>query len=77
MFELLKPAVADVGVARLGRLAFANRRVMETPNYLATGSRGVIPHLTPDNISKHTSFDAAYMAIEDCEFSCFFVHDRI
>ncbi|KAJ3458578.1 hypothetical protein MRS44_012687 [Fusarium solani] len=65
MFELLKPAVADVGVARLGRLAFASRRVMETPNYAAVASRGVIPHLTPDNVAKHTSFDAAYLAIED------------
>lgn len=66
MFELLKPAVADVGVARLGRLAFPSRRVMETPNYVAVASRGVIPHLTPDNVAKHTSFDAAYLAIEDC-----------
>ncbi|KAF4978020.1 hypothetical protein FZEAL_5545 [Fusarium zealandicum] len=65
MFELLKPAVADVGVARLGRLAFASRRVMETPNYVAVTSRGAIPHLTPDNVAKHTSFDAAYLAIED------------
>ncbi|KAL2676751.1 hypothetical protein Neosp_010516 [[Neocosmospora] mangrovei] len=65
MFELLKPAVADVGVARLGRLAFASRRVMETPNFVPVASRGVIPHLTPDNVAKHTSFDAAYLAIED------------
>ncbi|KAI8714294.1 Queuine tRNA-ribosyltransferase accessory subunit 2 [Fusarium sp. LHS14.1] len=65
MFELLKPAVADVGVARLGRLTFASRRVMETPNFVPVASRGVIPHLTPDNVAKHTSFDAAYLAIED------------
>ncbi|KAF4464067.1 queuine tRNA-ribosyltransferase [Fusarium albosuccineum] len=65
MFELLRPAVADVGVARLGRLAFASRRVMETPNYVAVASRGAIPHLTPDNVAKHTSLDAAYLAIED------------
>ena len=67
MFELLKPAVGEAGVARLGRLAFAGgRRTMQTPNYLAVASRGVIPHLTPDNVTKHTTFDAAYLAIEDC-----------
>ncbi|KAM5368744.1 hypothetical protein ACJZ2D_009298 [Fusarium nematophilum] len=65
MFELLRPAVSDVGVARLGRLAFPSRRVMQTPNFVAVASRGVIPHLTPDNVAKHTSFDAAYLAIED------------
>lgn len=66
MFEILKSATADVGAARLGRLALANRRVMETPNYLAVASRGVIPHLTPENMERYTEFDAAYMAIEDC-----------
>jgi queuine tRNA-ribosyltransferase accessory subunit len=65
MFELLKPA--EAGVARLGRLAFAGgRRTMQTPNYIAVASRGVVPHLTPDNVTKHTTFDAAYLAIEDC-----------
>lgn len=69
MFELLKPSAAatEAGVARLGRLAFAsNRRIMQTPNYIAVASRGVVPHLTPDNVAKHTTFDAAYLAIEDC-----------
>jgi queuine tRNA-ribosyltransferase len=67
MFELLKPSVGEAGVARLGRLAFAGgRRTMQTPNYLAVASRGVVPHLTPDNVTKHTTFDASYLAIEDC-----------
>lgn len=67
MFEILRSAAADAGpaTARLGRLTFANRRVIDTPNYLAVASRGVIPHLTPDNVHKYTSFDSAYMAIED------------
>ncbi|KAF7546434.1 hypothetical protein G7Z17_g8431 [Cylindrodendrum hubeiense] len=65
MFEILKSATADVGAARLGRLALGNHRVMETPNYLAVASRGVIPHLTPENMERYTAFDAAYMAIED------------
>lgn len=67
MFELLKPAVGDAGASRIGRLVFAGgRRTMQTPNFIAVASRGVIPHLTPDNVAKHTTFDAAYMAIEDC-----------
>ncbi|KAF4996811.1 hypothetical protein FGRMN_4287 [Fusarium graminum] len=66
MFELLKPAVGEAGAARIGRLAFAGgRRTMQTPNFIAVASRGVVPHLTPDNVAKHTTFDAAYMAIED------------
>ncbi|CEF83067.1 hypothetical protein SNK03_008757 [Fusarium graminearum] len=66
MFELLKPASGEAGVARLGRLAFAGgRRTMQTPNYIAVASRGVVPHLTPDNVTKHTTFDASYLAIED------------
>ncbi|KAI5461151.1 tRNA-guanine(15) transglycosylase-like protein [Mariannaea sp. PMI_226] len=65
MFEILRSTAADVGVARLGRLAFANGRVMETPNYLAVASRGTIPHLTPETTERHTNFDAAYMAVED------------
>lgn len=67
MFQILKSAAAgDGGAARLGRLAVVNRRVMETPNYIGVTSRGAIPHLTPDNVTKHTTFDAAYMAVEDC-----------
>ena len=66
MFELLRSATTNVGVPRLGRLTIANRRVIETPNFLPVASRGVIPHLTPDNVTKHTTFDGAYMAIEDC-----------
>ncbi|KAF7559050.1 hypothetical protein G7046_g5108 [Stylonectria norvegica] len=65
MFKILRSAVAEAGVVRLGRLEIANRRVINTPNYIAVTSRGTIPHLTPDNMIKHTSFDAAYMAIED------------
>ncbi|KAH7318694.1 tRNA-guanine(15) transglycosylase-like protein [Stachybotrys elegans] len=51
--------------ARLGRLSFPGRKVIETPNFTAATSRGVVPHLTPDNIQKHTSLGAAYMALED------------
>ena len=67
VFEILGSAAADACTARLGRIAFGGRRVIDTPNFTAVTSRGAIPHLTPDNVGKHTSVDATYMALEDCE----------
>ncbi|RDA85076.1 hypothetical protein CP532_3122 [Ophiocordyceps camponoti-leonardi (nom. inval.)] len=64
-FRLLSSATSDNSTARLGRLALAGRRIIETPNYAAVTSRGCVPHLTPDSLSKHTSLGAAYMALED------------
>lgn len=69
LFEILSSAAADGCTARLGRLAFAGRRAIETPNYTAVTSRGVVPHVTPDNLSRHTSVEAAYMAFEDCQLA--------
>ncbi|TWU77590.1 hypothetical protein ED733_007790 [Metarhizium rileyi] len=65
VFELLGSAVADGCAARLGRLSIPGRRPIETPNYTAVTSRGAIPHLTPDNVAKHTNLSAVYMALED------------
>ncbi|KAK2603714.1 hypothetical protein QQS21_004090 [Conoideocrella luteorostrata] len=65
VFELLGATVADGCVARLGRLCIPGRRPIETPSYTAVTSRGAIPHLTPDNVTKHTNLGAAYMALED------------
>lgn len=67
VFEILAPALAGGCAARLGRLSFAQRKPIETPSYIAITSRGAVPHLTPDNVARHTSFNAAYMALEDCE----------
>ncbi|PFH61289.1 hypothetical protein XA68_17802 [Ophiocordyceps unilateralis] len=64
-FRVLSPAVSNGCAPRLGRLALAGRRVIETPNHVAVTSRGCVPHLTPDSLSKHTSVGAAYMALED------------
>ncbi|KAK3326477.1 tRNA-guanine(15) transglycosylase-like protein [Apodospora peruviana] len=65
-FEVLKAAVRDGAAARLGRLALAGRKtVIDTPNYFANTSRGTVPHVTPDNISKHLQTGGAYMALED------------
>ncbi|PHH79005.1 hypothetical protein CDD80_5858 [Ophiocordyceps camponoti-rufipedis] len=64
-FRLLSSAASNGCAARLGRLSLAGRRVIETPSYFAVTSRGCVPHLTPDSLSKHTSVGAAYMALED------------
>ncbi|KAK4455766.1 tRNA-guanine(15) transglycosylase-like protein [Podospora aff. communis PSN243] len=64
-FEVLKAAIIDGSAARLGRLALAGRRSIETPNYFAATSRGVVPHMTPDNVNKHFHAGGAYMALED------------
>jgi queuine tRNA-ribosyltransferase len=65
-FQLLKKGVAG-SAARIGRLALPNRRPIDTPNFVASTSRGAVPHVTPDNLAKHTTFGGAYMALEDCE----------
>ncbi|KAF4120225.1 queuine tRNA-ribosyltransferase [Geosmithia morbida] len=51
--------------ARLGRLSLPGRKAIDTPNYTGFASRGTIPHLTPDVLSKHSSLSSAYMALED------------
>lgn len=65
-FRVLASAATERCAARLGRLSLPGRKVIDTPNYTAVGSRGVIPHLTPELVSRDTSFGAAYMALEDC-----------
>ncbi|KAF1814053.1 tRNA-guanine transglycosylase [Eremomyces bilateralis CBS 781.70] len=50
---------------RLGRLSLAGRKVLETPNYLGNASRGVIPHLSPDNFRRHTNVSGVYLSLED------------
>ncbi|RDA89991.1 hypothetical protein CP533_2688 [Ophiocordyceps camponoti-saundersi (nom. inval.)] len=64
-FRLLSSATSNRCTARLGRLTLPGRRIIETPSYAAVTSRGCVPHLTPDNLKKHTSLGAAYMALED------------
>lgn len=67
IFEILSARVASSHAARLGRLSIPGRRPIDTPNYTAITSRGAIPHLTPDNVTRHTDLSSAYMALEDCE----------
>jgi queuine tRNA-ribosyltransferase accessory subunit len=67
IFEILRAATGETGAARLGRLSLPGREAIQTPNFIATTSRGSVPHVTPDNISRHTSFGAAYFSLEDCK----------
>lgn len=71
-FERFTSSATNGCTARLGRLAFPGRKPIDTPNYNGVTSRGSIPHLTPDNLSQHTSFGGTYMALEDCMYLFFF-----
>ncbi|RFU73672.1 trna-guanine transglycosylase family [Trichoderma arundinaceum] len=65
IFELIGSAAADGSAARLGKLSLPGRKAIETPNFFAVTSRGAVPHVTPDNLRKHTSVGGVYMALED------------
>lgn len=67
MFKITTASTS--GAVRTGLLSLPNRQVIKTPHYLAVASRGAIPHLTQDNVSKHTNICGAYMAVEDCKFA--------
>ncbi len=69
VFELLKSTAGDGVGARLGRLVFPGRAVVQTPNFFAATSRGVVPHLSPDNVSRYNVLAGAYMGLEDCMLS--------
>ncbi|KAL7949125.1 tRNA-guanine(15) transglycosylase-like protein [Trichoderma barbatum] len=65
IFELIGSAAVDGSAARLGKMSFPGKKVIDTPNFFAVTSRGAIPHLTPDNLRRHTSVNGFYMALED------------
>lgn len=78
-FDLLKTVALDHGAARVGRLAFHRQRArlpIDTPNFIAITSRGSVPHMTPDVVTRHTQLGGAYMALEDCELYHVWVHAR-
>ncbi|EZF35778.1 hypothetical protein H101_00681 [Trichophyton interdigitale H6] len=50
---------------RLGRLCRAGRKPILTPGYLPITSRGVLPHVSHDNIKEHMSIGSLYVALED------------
>jgi hypothetical protein len=55
--------------ARLGHLALGGRNPISTPHFIVPTSRGSIPHLSPDNLQKHTDISAVYVPLEDCMLS--------
>ncbi|KAK5137704.1 hypothetical protein LTR08_007275 [Meristemomyces frigidus] len=65
MFTIIK-AASGTGV-RLGRLALPGRKPIATPHYLATTSRGVVPHLTQDTFVSATNINGVYVGLEDCK----------
>lgn len=67
LFEILGYVDPSAIGPRLGRLAIAGRKDLDTPNFFAITSRGATPHMTPDIISSHTQFGGVHIALEDCE----------
>lgn len=66
MFSIIK--ATSTGIApRLGRLALPGRKIVETPHYLASTSRGVVPHLTQDTFARDTRINGVYIGLEDCK----------
>jgi len=57
---------SDSDAARLGRVSLPGRKSLETPNFLALTSRGVVPHISPDVVGEQTDFCGIFTAIEDC-----------
>lgn len=67
MFTIIKSTAATLS-PRLGRLSLPGRNAIETPHYLGLTSRGVIPHLSQDNLARLSSINGVYVALEDCKF---------
>lgn len=65
-FEILSHIDSNVVGPRLGRLRVQGRREIETPDFMAVSSRGVVPHVTPDVIA-NTQIGGVHMALEDCK----------
>lgn len=65
-------APSDPRRARLGCISVKGRRTLDTPNFLALTSRGVVPHISPDVVGEQTKFAGVYTAIEDCEYKSTF-----
>lgn len=67
MFTIVKSTAVTLS-PRLGRLSLPGRNAIETPHYIGLTSRGVIPHLSQDNLARLSSISGVYAALEDCKF---------
>ncbi|KAK5164502.1 uncharacterized protein LTR77_009708 [Saxophila tyrrhenica] len=64
MFTIIK-SVGRATEPRLGRLHILGRDTLETPHYVATTSRGVVPHITQDLFARATGINGVYVPLED------------
>jgi queuine tRNA-ribosyltransferase subunit QTRTD1 len=64
----LKQASSSATGPRVGQLLRHGRAAINTPHYVATTSRGIVPHVTPDVLARSTAVSAVYMPLEDCEY---------
>lgn len=69
---VLRHASTAECAARLGQLTLRGRSALSTPHYIVPTSRGSIPHLSQDNVQKHTKISAVYLPLEDCTFHSHF-----
>ncbi|ESZ96237.1 tRNA-guanine transglycosylase family protein [Sclerotinia borealis F-4128] len=64
-FQILSTLDHNTFGPRLGRLSVEGRKDLETPDFIAITSRGVIPHMTPDVIAAHARVPGVHFALED------------
>jgi queuine tRNA-ribosyltransferase accessory subunit len=67
LFEVLSHVDPNVVGSRLGRLCVHGRKDLETPNFMAVSSRGVVPHISPDVLAANTKIGGIHIALEDCK----------
>jgi hypothetical protein len=65
-FKITKSGSSTTG-PRLGQLLRGGRKAIETPNYVATTSRGVVPHISHDMLERCTAVSSIYLSLEDCK----------
>ena len=64
-FSVLGSA-APVLAPRVGKLAIPGRKALSTPHNLPDTSRGVVPHISQDNVRNETAISSLYVGLEDC-----------
>lgn len=67
-FTLKQASLSALG-PRVGQLLQKGRAAINTPHYVATTSRGIVPHVSPDVLAKSTAVSVVYMPLEDCKYS--------
>lgn len=65
-FTLIHTGSSDIG-PRLGQLILGGRKTINTPHYVTTSSRGVVPHISHDTLRRRTEVAGIYLGLEDCQ----------